>query len=185
MANKEEVWKDVEEYEGIYQISNLGRVKSLERTVKGYISLTNLPERILKQNPDTRGYLMVRLYKNGIAKTKKVHRLVAKSFIPNSKNLATINHINGIKHDNRVENLEWMTYKENSIHAYKTGLNKSVLSNNGRSKLKETDVLEIMKLKSSYSQRKIAKMFSISRSVVKSIHDGKTWTRLFRIGFGD
>lgn len=99
-----EVWKDIEAYEGLYQISNLGRVKSL---------YTNT---ILKGCKDKKGYLKVILCKNSIKSTKKFHRLVAESFIPNPENKPEVNHIDEDKTNNKVSNLEWMTTKENSNH---------------------------------------------------------------------
>ena len=109
----EEIWKDIEGYEGLYQVSNLGRVKSLERYNLG-IKNKYIKERFLKQHPDGKGYLMVWLYKGTKRKTMKVHRLVAKTFIPNPKQKPQIDHINAERQDNRVENLRWCTEKENS-----------------------------------------------------------------------
>ena len=104
---EEEVWKPIKDYEGLYEISNLGRVKSLNYggTGKG---------KILKNIEDRKGYLKVCLTKNGRHKILKVHRLVAEAFIPNPGNKPCVDHINTIKNDNRVENLRWVTHKENS-----------------------------------------------------------------------
>ena len=104
---EEEIWKPIKDFEGYYEVSNIGRVRSLnyKRTGKG---------KILKNIEDYKGYLEVGLTKNGKRKQFKVHRLVAEAFIPNPENKPCIDHINTIKSDNRVENLRWVTYKENS-----------------------------------------------------------------------
>ena len=118
----EEEWKDIEGYENKYQVSNLGRVKRI--LYKNQYS-TKPKENILAKRCDGKGYAQVILYKNGKGKSIKVHRLVGKAFIPNTENKPQINHINGIKDDNRVENLEWCTNRENQIHAFKIGLIKN------------------------------------------------------------
>lgn len=111
-----EIWKDIEGFEGRYQVSNFGNVKSLGCKRNGK------KEKILKQHYDKRGYKKVTLSKNYELKSFSVHRLVAIAFLENLENKRTVNHINGIKHDNRVENLEWCTDSENTKHAFKLGL---------------------------------------------------------------
>lgn len=115
----EEVWKDIKGFERLYQISNLGRVKSLPKWMGSYYS----KERILKNKLDRYGYHKVTLC-NGeqIRKYTTVHRLVAEAFIPNSNNLSTVNHKDGNKLNNTVSNLEWASNKENIDHAWKNGL---------------------------------------------------------------
>lgn len=103
-----EIWKDIKGYEDIYQISNLGRVKSVET------------DRILKGCKTSNGYLIVSLYKNSVMSTKKIHRLVADAFIQNPENKPQVNHIDENKTHNMVSNLEWMTAKENSNHGTRT-----------------------------------------------------------------
>jgi hypothetical protein len=110
-----EIWKDIKGYEGLYQVSNLGNVKSLK--FKNNI--------ILKGGIDSSGYKVVSLRDyNKKQSTKTVHRLVAIAFINNTQNKKCVNHINGIKTDNRIENLEWNTYNENMNHSFRTGLRK-------------------------------------------------------------
>lgn len=112
-----EIWKDVKEYEGLYQVSNFGKVKSVERKSKnGKKSFRVIKEKILAQTKigRNREYLCVKLSKNGISKHILIHRIVAKSFIPNPNNYQQVNHKNEIKTDNRVENLEWCDNKYNS-----------------------------------------------------------------------
>lgn len=122
----EEIWKDVIGYKGLYQVSNLGRVKSLDRWVKSkHNSIKMLKSKPMIISTDIHGYQYITLSKNGIRIKHKIHRLVAKSFIRNLKNKPEVNHKNGIKNDNRAENLEWATSSENQKHAYITGLQVS------------------------------------------------------------
>ncbi len=117
-GNKEsEIFVDILGYEGVYMVSNIGRVKSLPKS-------NNDSERILKTYVNSFGYNPVALCINSICKKYKIHRLVAAAFIPNPENKKYVNHINGIKTDNRVENLEWCTSAENNIHALNTELRK-------------------------------------------------------------
>lgn len=112
-----EVWKPIEGYEGLYEVSNLGRVKNLERRIPFGYGLRTIPERILKNNVNEFGYLYVRLYKDAKGKKHKIHRLVAQTFIENPENKKCVNHIDGNKQNNSVENLEWVTHSENMKHA--------------------------------------------------------------------
>ena len=116
----EEIWKDIEGYEGLYQVSNLGRVKSLKRIQKFY---HNRSDKILNLTKCGAGYFKIILSKNGVNKNHMIHRLVAQAFILNPENKPTVNHKDGNKHNNCVDNLEWATYSENIQHAYNLGLN--------------------------------------------------------------
>lgn len=111
----QEIWKDVKGYEGLYQVSNFGRVRSLN-----YKHTKNVKELAYRINH--KGYIDVHLSKNGKSKHLVVHRLVAKTFIPNPNNLPQINHIDGNKQNNRIDNLEWCNNSENLKHAYKLNL---------------------------------------------------------------
>ena len=126
MDLENEIWKDIEGYEGKYRVSNLGRVK------KFYKDKRSKRELILKLFMSTTGYYKVSPSKNGISKNFKLHRLIAMAFIPNPENKKTINHKNGIKTDNRIENLEWATHGDNHRHAYRTGLKKPYLLGLGK-----------------------------------------------------
>lgn len=119
-----EIWKDIEGYEGYYQISNYGRVKSLERYKSNYSKLQLVPERILSQGTKENGYKVIILYKDNKGKNNYIHRLVAQAFLPNPNDLATVNHKDGNKANNHLSNLEWASYAENNRHARLTGLSK-------------------------------------------------------------
>jgi len=108
-------WRDIKEYEGRYSVSNTGDVMSLDymHTKKNVI---------MKQSVDKDGYFRIQLCKNGIYKSFFVHRLVLEAFSYNYENKPTVNHINGIKSDNRIDNLQWATYSEQNQHAWDNGL---------------------------------------------------------------
>lgn len=113
----EEIWKDVKNYEGIYQISNLGRVKSLERTViKKDGRSQQIKESLRTIEYNVGDYRVVGLCKNGKQKIKRVARLVAEAFIPNPNNLPEVNHIDENKHNDSVQNLEWCSRSYNINH---------------------------------------------------------------------
>lgn len=114
----EEVWKDIVGYEGLYQISNLGRVKSLERIIKRKNGINqHFKEKILSKW--TGEYVFTNLSKNGKGKTYSIHNLVAKAFIPNPNNLPCVNHKDENKHNNNVSNLEWCDYIYNNNYNLK------------------------------------------------------------------
>ena len=114
---QEEVWKDIPQYENYYQVSNLGRIKSLDRLYNG----RNLKGKILKLSPNKFGYLRFTAKKDDITKTLHVHRVVLSTFNPIDEE-KQVNHIDGNKLNNKEENLEWCTDSENKIHAYANGL---------------------------------------------------------------
>ncbi len=124
-----EVWKDVVGYEGMYQVSNIGRVKGIDRLVMNKGEENLLKGCLRRQMTNTVGYKRVCLLKNSQKKVYQVHRLVAESFLSDKMgNGNCINHKNGVVYDNRVENLEWCTYKENINHALSTGLRKTKIN---------------------------------------------------------
>lgn len=165
-----EIWRDIEGYEGKYEVSNLGRIKSLKR--KG-----RREEQILESYLDLKGYPMIQVCKNGKKHPTKIHRLVAEAFIVNFNNKPQVNHIDGNKSNNIVINLEWCSCSENIIHAFKMGLYKSRKGEqSGHHKLSEKEAKEIKNLKGKgLSQKVIGKMFNISNSTVGRIHNNKCW----------
>lgn len=114
-----EIWKDIKGFENLYQVSNLGRIKSLGN------KSNHKRDIIMKQTLNYKGYLQLCLRKDNKSYHFVVHRLVAGAFIPNPDNLPQVNHISGIKTDNSVSNLEWCNNSYNQLHANKMGLNKN------------------------------------------------------------
>lgn len=119
-----EVWKTISGYESRYEVSNLGRVRSIPRYVDNHTGEKLIKGREISQHINKRGYVIVSLNKESKRKTYKVHRLVAEAFIENPFNKPQVNHIDGDKTNNRVDNLEWNDNSENQLHAYRTGLHK-------------------------------------------------------------
>lgn len=177
-----EEWRDIAGYEGYYQASNLGRIKSLSRLVKckGYIMTKEI---IRKGSLAKTGYISIRLSKKGIVTTHLVHILVGKTFIPNPENKPQINHIKGIKTDNRVSELEWNTISENRQHSFDVLNEKSNFKpiygiDNNKSKLSPEQAEEIrLKFKSGINRRILAAEYGVSITTISSINTNKTWNK--------
>jgi len=167
-----EKWKDIEGYEGRYQISNLGKAKSLNygRTGKA---------QVLKTLIDSGGYSYVVLFKKAKRKTNRISRLVAQAFIDNPENKLFVNHLDGNKHNNCVKNLEWCTQSENEKHAHKIGLKNHKGEKHPGSKLKDIEVKVIKKLiKTSLKISEIAHIFKVTPSLITLIKKNKTRSHL-------
>jgi hypothetical protein len=174
-----EVWKDIVGYEGSYQISNKGRVKSLKRIIYRSDGVKQSYGGLLKtQYKSKRGYMISSLCKNGKSQKSKIHRLIAIHFIPNPDNKPKINHIDGNKLNNNLDNLEWCTDMENSQHAWKTGLIDNKGSKNGMSKLTKSEVLNIRNLKGKITYREIAEKHNISNANAWLIANKKRWKHI-------
>ena len=118
-----EIWKDIEEFKGLYQVSNLGRVRSIDRLITYRTGTKRLTKgTILTIGQNKLGYQQVSLSKNDKMYSRRVHRLVANAFIENTKNYKEVNHIDGNKKNNKVENLEWCNRSQNMQHAVRLGL---------------------------------------------------------------
>ena len=169
-----EIWKDIQGYDGVYQISNFGRLRRVWK--KSY----KKPEgelKILNCSFTFDGYVKADLWKNKKRKTYRIHRLLAIEFIENPLNKPQVNHIDGNKTNNNVANLEWCTASENIKHAWDTGLAKRG-EEHGGSKLTQNQVDQIRELIGLKTQREIAKIFNVSSKTISNIHTGKTWKKL-------
>lgn len=183
-----EKWRPVASYGGFYsdyyEISNLGRIRSLDREIlvtpksrKSYIKV--LKGELMNPSENRDGYLQTALTKNGRTMSPMVHRLVAETFIKNPKNKPIINHKNGIKTDNRRSNLEWCTHKENMEHASRTGLRPRG-EDHSHTTISNKEVLEICRLldENVMSREEIASQYNVAVRVIHGIYLGESWNWL-------
>jgi len=182
-----EVWKSIKGFENYYEVSNLGNVKRKEGT-------SHLKPKNLKHLLDKDGYRRVNLKVSQKTNSKIVHRLIAEAFIDNPENKPQVNHINGIKGDNTLSNLEWCTLSENRRHAYSTGLQNGLTRRgvkNNFSKLTENQVRSIRmeytgdargkskeQLKEMVTTEDLAKKYNVSRAAISFILNGTSWSWL-------
>ena len=172
-----ETFKPVRGYEGLYEVSNFGNVKSLQRTCTSKEnSLRKVQEKVLKLFT-VKGYWYVCLNNKGL-KQYRVHKLVAEAFIPNSNKLPYVNHIDGDKLNNLVTNLEWCTPKENAIHASLNGLLKGRKGEaHHNNKLTQADVDRIRLRLLTETGRNIAKSYGVSEGIISLIKNNKNWIK--------
>jgi len=169
-----EQWKPIKDYEGLYEVSDLGRVRSLDRTVKRGNQNVSVKSRILKPHSNSRGVKTLQLHKEGKQKTFKVHVLVATAFIGERPEGYHICHENGIASDNRLLNLRYDTINENKIDIYRYGRKA------GNGKLSIEQVLEIRKLYATgnYSQLKLGEMFNVDGKAIFNVVHRNTFSYL-------
>lgn len=173
-----EIWKDIPQYEGMYQASNLGNIKSLKRKKWNGFDYQEVIEKILSQKLHE-GYKYVNLCKKGEQKLIGVHRLVALAFLNNPDNKKYVHHKDNNPQNNNVDNLEWCTQKENISYSVQQGrFNQGTLS--PRTKFTEADITEIRKRIESkeISQNKIAKELGVSQNCISEIVNRKTWKHI-------
>lgn len=171
MRIKDECWKWVKGYENLYKISNFGRVKSFHK----------MNERLLITYPNRLGYPVITLAKNKIHKLVTVHRLVAGAFIRNPQQKKLVNHKNGVKADNRVNNLEWCTQSENISHSYRTGLQKPLIGSQASwSKVNEKQVIQMRKkfAKGGYTYKRIGQEYGLKTVAAFQIIKRVNWKHI-------
>mgnify|MGYP003404826262 FL=1 len=177
---KSEIWESVIGFEGIYEVSNLGRVKSVNRILyKSDDKIQKRKEKFMKAKLKGNGYFQFCLSKNGIKKYISTHRLISLAFIPNPKNKTQVNHKNGIKTDNRIENLEWVTHSENALHS------SIILGNKPSNKIvTRENVFEILSTTKKHGYRiMLSKKLGISIGCIKKILAGilcREWIEEFK-----
>lgn len=177
----QEIWKTVPGYEGYYDVSSLGRIRSHDRsTMRVDGKRFSKRGRILSLNLERKGYLSVRLCVERVHTIFKAHRLVALAFLPPASPGQQINHINGVKTDNRPENLEWVSAQENVLHAFASGLcitRQGVA--NGHSILGVESVLESIEMhRAGLSCAHISRHFGVSEGTIRNILKGRSWTHV-------
>lgn len=176
----EEIWKDIIGFEGVYQISNSGRLKSLDRILTfmrlGKIDYIKRKSRILNPGLNTGGYYHVKLTFGNKKEVHRVHRLVALHFLDNPDSLNIVNHIDSDKTNNRVNNLEWCTEEHNRNHA-RNIFNDSVYGEScKKSKLTEEQVREIKRNgMQDKSCVEIGSLYNVSEDTIRRILNGKSW----------
>ena len=178
---EKEIWKDAVGFEGLYQVSNKGRVKSLDKTVE-YVDgrkyfykskilalISAVKDKYYQVNINT-GSGRLKLY---------VHRLVATAFLPNPKNKKQVNHIDLNGKNNNLENLEWATPSENELHSYRNGKKSVNLlgEEHGMAKLTEKEALYILKSKQ-FSTKYFAKKYNVSENTIRNIKTRNSWKHL-------
>ena len=177
----QEIWKGIEGYEKSYQVSNLGRVKSLKGhliTKAGVVKPRH--ERIMNQTLKNNGYKTIMLSVDNVQKRFYVHRLVAIAFIENAENKSEVNHINCIKTDNRVKNLEWNTSTENKNHA----MNNNLIPKGEKSyssKLTEKNILAIRRLyriNPNFHKTNVAKKLGVRDTTIHKIINNQRWKHI-------
>jgi len=179
-ASTTENWRDVAGYEGVYRVSDLGRVRSLDRMVDGPIVQRKSNGKVISLSFVHR-YQKVGLQQNGLRKQFLVHRLVAAAFIGPCPDGKQVNHLDGDKLNNQPSNLEYVTPSQNTLHAYETGLKKAIRgTEHHSSKLSEADVLEIRATYAAggITQRKLADSFGVGHKQISKIILRQRWAHL-------
>lgn len=175
-----EVWRAIPGYEGLYEASTEGRIRSLDRLITGKNGVTKrFSGRVLKPVKQNAGYLALGLSKDGIVTTTLVHRIIATTFIENPGNLPEVNHKDGVKDNNALTNLEWMSRVRNIRHAMGMGLIQGLGENNPAAKLSDSDARAIKEL-SRYClhPKELAAVFGVKPSTITDIQLERSWQHI-------
>lgn len=171
-----EIWKPIKEFEGMYEVSNLGEVRTVERTIdrkskKGKLHTFPISSKIKTPNKNKFGYITIALVKENKTYNTYLHRIIAEAFIDNPKCRNVINHKNGIKSDNRIENLEWVTSAENNAHAVNNFLRKT---HNPKGITPEFIQRVINLRKMNFTNKRIAEIIGSTKCIIEGITSGRT-----------
>jgi len=175
----DKIWKRIPGY-SLYEVSNYGEIKTFNWKNSG-------TQRVMRPAMDNSGYLRTMLKRDSDGKihTVKVHRMVALAFLENPENKSQVNHINGIRNDNRLINLEWVTHSENAKHSFIIGLSSNKGENNPCASLTDEQAKEILanyefgkKARSGITKKQIAQKYNTTESVIKRLVQRKTWKHL-------
>lgn len=173
--------KPIKDLENLYEVDEFGNIYSLPKIKKTPTTEFLSKEKILKPYKNCWGYMLVDMRKDGKRYLKCVHRLVAEAFIPNPQNKPQVNHIDGNKKNNCVENLEWCTCSENQYHAFKTSLKPKGIKH-PFSKFTKDDIIYIknnyQKNKKGFGIRSLAKKFGVCDSTIRQIIIGQTYKNI-------
>lgn len=173
------IWKDVVGFEVYYEVNNNGVVRTKERVItischQKFTRTHSIKSKEKKQRIGKNGYVTVALVINDVTKNTYLHRIIAEAFVPNPNNYSVVNHINGLKTDNRIENLEWCTSSHNNKHAIDNGLRTAA-----NSCLDKEVSLKILELKKSgKTQKEIAEHLNLSISTVGGFLRGRSYKNL-------
>lgn len=164
---EKEVWRPIAKLDGLYEVSSYGRVRRAAPGKGTYVG------KILRQGSSTAGYCIVLPSVNGVVRAMQVHRLVAEAFIPNPLEKTQVNHKDGDKTNNRVENLEWVTVSENILHSYRVLGNRHPKQERRHVKLTDEEIQEIRSFDGNYAET--GRAFGISDVMARKIKLGIAW----------
>jgi len=176
---KDEEWSSIIDFSN-YEVSNLGRIRCLKWRSGSRIQKDKYPY-IMKQRLCKKGYCVLYIVRDdGMAKMVRVHRCVGQAFILNPHNLPQINHLNGIKTDNNIKNLEWISNKDNTKHSYESGLRDGVYvgEKNGRSIISENDVVYIFTNPDRKTTKQLSNIFGLTKHGIQGVYSGRNWSYL-------